>query len=209
MTRQLRVLGLALLAVLATSAVIASAAQAVPQFTASSYPATATGSNTKGSESFTTEAGTVQCDSHFQGSLSAASSTFTVTPTYTNCEAFGFLDATVNMEGCSYIFHATEKVTTDHYRSHVTVECPSGKSIKITAGTCKAEVKAQGNLTTLTTTNSGGSVTAMPSVTNIAMTVTQDGFGCPFSGTGAKTGAYHGHVVMSRVGGGSISVSGQ
>ena len=208
MIRNLKSLGLALVAVLAMSAVVASAAQAVPSFTASAYPATGTGSNKAGSETFTTEAGTVQCDSHFEGTLTEASSTLTITPKYSECTAFGFLNATVETEGCTYVFHATEQVSAGVYNSHVDVVCPEGKSIKIVAATCKAEVKSQNGLTTAKSTNSGSSVTVQPNVTNIAMTVTQDGFGCPFSGTGAKTGSYHGDVLVSRVGGGSVSVSG-
>jgi hypothetical protein len=209
MIRNLKVLGLAIGAVLALSAVMASAAMAVPTFTASSYPATATGSNTKGSEVFTTEGGKVECNSHFQGSLSAASTTLTVAPTYTGCEAFGFLEANVNTEGCTYVFHATELVSAGVYRSHVDVVCPAGKSIKIIAGTCRAEIKAQTGLTSAKTTNLASSVTVEPEVAKVAYTVTEDGFLCPFGSTGNKTdGTYSGHVVVSRVGGGSISVSG-
>jgi len=224
MIRNLKVLGLAIAAVMAMSAVMASAASAVPQFTASSYPATVTGAAKKGSEVFTTEAGKVECASHFVShSLSGASSTLTVTPHYTECTAFG-LNATVNTEGCTYVFHATEQVEPGVYNSHVDVVCPTGQSIKIVAGggLCRAEVKGQvkseahpeainQNLTTVKTTNlAGGSVTVEPNVSNIAYTVTTDGFGCPFSGTGNKTGAtYTGHVVISRVGGGNVSVSGE
>jgi len=213
MIRNLKVLGLAIAAVMAMSAMMASAASAVPQFTASAYPATVTGSNTKGSEVFTTEGGKVECDSHFVShSLAAASSTLTVTPTYTNCEAFG-LNATVNTEGCTYVFHATEKVSTGVYNNHVDVVCPTGKSIKIVAGggLCRAEIKGQNGLTTVKTTNvAGGGVTVEPNVSSVAYTVTTDSFGCPFSGTGNKTdGKYTGHVVVTRVGGGSVSVSGE
>ena len=49
-----------------------------------------------------------------------------------------------------------------------------------------------------------------PAVEKIAYTVTQDGFLCPFGGTGNKTdGKYTGEVTLSRVGGGSIAVSGE
>jgi len=221
MIRNLKVLGLAVVAVLALTAMMASAASAA-SYTASSYPATATGANTKGSEVFTTEGGKVECDSHFEGSLNAASSTLTVTPKYTSCEAFGFLEATVNMEGCDYLFHATSTTTTD-----VDVVCPAGKSIKITAGTCKVEIKGVVEVThkegekvvvTVAGINQGlksvgtsspfPNVIAKPNVTGIAYTVTQDGFLCPFNGTGNKTGAtYTGEVTLSRVGGGSLSVS--
>jgi hypothetical protein len=208
MIRNLKSLGLALVAVLAMSAFVASAASAAPEFTASAYPATSTGSNTKGSEAFTLDGTSVLCDSHFAShSLAAANSTLTVTPTYSNCEAFGFLNATVNTEGCTYVFHATERVSAGVYNHHVDVVCPTGKSIKIEAGTCKAEVKAQNGRTTVKTTNSGGSVTVQPN-TSVSTTVTQDGFGCPLAGTGTRNGTYHGHVVVSRVGGGSIEVSG-
>jgi hypothetical protein len=201
MTRNLKVLALAVGAVLALTAMMVSAASAA-SYTASAYPATATGSNTKGSEVFTVEHGKVECDSHFEGSLSAASSTLTVKPKYTSCEALGFLEGTVNMEGCDYLFHATSTTS-----STVDVVCTSG-SIKITAGTCRFEVKGQTGLKSVGTTNSGGSVIAKPNVSGIAYTVTQDGFLCPFTGTGNKTGAtYTGEVTLSRVGGGSVSVS--
>jgi hypothetical protein len=193
MIRNLKVLGLAVVAVLALTAVMASAASAA-SYTASAYPAIATGTNTKGSEVFTTEGGKVECDSHFRGTLSAASSTLTVTPKYTSCEAFGFLEATVNMESCDYLFHATSTSSTT-----VDVVCPSG-SIKITAGTCKVEIKGQTGLSSVGTTNSGSNVIAKPNVSGIAYTVTQDGFLCPFGGTGNKTGAtYTGEVTLSRV----------
>ena len=212
MIRNLKVLGLAIAAVMAMSAMMASAASAVPQFTASSYPATVTSSNTRGNEVFTTEAGKVECDSHFVShSLAAASSTLTVTPTYTNCEAFG-LGATVNTEGCTYVFHATERISTGVYNSHIDLACAAGKSIKwVTGGgLCRTERKSQTGLTTVKTTNvAGGSITVEWNVSSIAYTVTTDGFGCPFSGTGTKTDGKHtGHLVISRVGGGSVEVSG-
>ena len=84
------VLGLAFVAVLAMSAVTASAAQATPLLEASKYWATieATGENV--GENFHTEAGTITCKvSHYTGTLSAASSTLTAHPTYTECLAFG------------------------------------------------------------------------------------------------------------------------
>jgi hypothetical protein len=212
MIRNLKVLGLAITAVLAIGAMMASAATAA-EFTASEYPAQITGSNTKGSEVFSTEGGDVECNSHFiSASQNAASSTLTVTPAYTSCEAFGFLSATVNTEGCTYVFHATEG-SAGVYKSHVDVNCPAGQSIKVTASTCKAEIKAQTGLTTVKTTNitegaDAGKVTVQPEVSSIAYTVTQDGFLCPFGGTGNKNdGTYTGDVVVSRIGGGSVSVS--
>lgn len=191
MIRNVKVLGLAVVAVLAMSAMVASAAQAA-SFVASSYPATFTGSNTKGTEKFHTEAGNVECDSHFEGTESEASSTATAHPKYTECEAFLGLSATVTTTGCNYLFHltSTTAATTD-------VTCSSG-SILVVAGTCKAEIKPQTGLTSTALKAEGGKITVTPSVTGIAYTVTQDGFLCPFKGTGNKTdGEYTGSVTIA------------
>jgi hypothetical protein len=203
MIRNLKVLGLAVVAVLALTAMMASAASAA-QYTASSYPATATGSNTKGSEVFTTEGGKVECDSHFETKepITAATNTITLTAHYTNCDAFGFLEAKVAMNGCHYHF------TLSGTSNVVVVVCPGGGVIVITAGTCKVEIKAQSGLSGVPVSTSGSGVLAKPNVSGIAYTVAQDGFLCPFNGTGNKTGAtYTGEVLLSRVGGGSLAVS--
>ena len=192
MTRNLKVLGLAFVAVLAMSAVVANAASAA-NFVASKYPATFTGSNTKGTEKFHTEAGDVECDSHFEGTESGASSTATAHPTYTNCEAFLGLSATVDTTGCNYVFHltSTTAATTD-------VECAEGKVITVTAGTCKLTIGAQTGLTSTALAASGGKITVSPNVSSIKYTVTQDGFLCPFGGTGSKTdGTYTGSVTIA------------
>src|SRR6187397_3604907 len=101
MTRKFKTLGVALFAVLALTAVAASAASAA-SYTASSYPTAGTGESAVGNDVFTTEGGTVECKSHYVATLSAASTDLTVTPTYTNCKAFGFLEAKVT--GGKYTF---------------------------------------------------------------------------------------------------------
>jgi hypothetical protein len=209
MSRNLKVLGLALVAVLAMSVMVASAASA-SQYTGSAYPTTGTGQNTAGKETFTTPGGTVQCDSHFVGTLAAASSELDVTPTYTNCVAFGFLNATVDFMGCYYRFRAGVSTGSGGYHHTIEIFCPPGTGpVTIKAGTCVVDVPAQTGLKNVKTTNlAGGTVTVEPNVTEITMNVTTDGFGCPFPGTGHTKGTYHGDVVLSRVGGGSISVSG-
>ncbi|HYG96180.1 MAG TPA: hypothetical protein VD741_03640 [Solirubrobacterales bacterium] len=181
MISKLKTLGIALVAVLAMSAVVASAASAT-NFTASTYPTSATATSPLGNDDFSTEAGSVECKGHFLvGPLTAAAPTVTVTPTYSECEAFGFLNATVNMNGCDYTFNVNESVT---------VDCPAGKSIVIVAGTCETTIGAQGPLNTVDlANNTETSISAKANVTGIAYTVTKDGIGCPFSGTGAKTGA--------------------
>jgi hypothetical protein len=208
MPRNLKTLGLALVAVLAMSAMVTSAASA-SQYTGSAYPTTGTASNTTGQETLTTPGGTVQCDSHFEGTLSAASSTATVIPKYTNCVAFGFLNATVAFNGCDYLFHSGASQSGGVYNNKVDLLCSLGSGpVTIKGGTCHVLVPEQHGLSNVKTTNSASSVTAQPNVTNITLNVIGDGFGCPFPGTGHYLGSYHGDVVLSRVGGGSISVSG-
>jgi hypothetical protein len=210
MIRNLKVLGLALVVVLAMSAMVASAASA-SSYTASSYSATTTGSNTAGKETLTTVGGTVQCDSHFQGTLASANSTLTITPKYTNCVAFGFLNATVDFMGCDYLFHSGPAQGGGVYFHTVDIVCPEGSGpITITAGTCKVDIPAQTGLAMVKTTNVAGTLTVEPNISFITTNVTGDGFGCPFTGTGHFFSSYHGDVVLKNTAGGAstISVSG-
>jgi hypothetical protein len=206
MNRTLRAAGLASLAVAAV-AITAASAQATIKFEASAYPATFTGASELGGEAFSTEAGKVECKGHLEGKLTGASTTATITPTYTSCKAFGFAEATMTTTGCTYVLHTTEKVSTGVYRHLIDIACETGKAILISAATCKAEVKGQTGLKSVRTTNAGSNITQQPEVESITYTVTQDGFLCPFKGTGTKNdGKYTGDIALSRSGGGSISV---
>jgi hypothetical protein len=200
MIRKFKTLGIAMVAVLALSAVVASAASAT-NFTASKYPTAGTATSEKGNDDFKTEAGSVECKAHFAvAALTEPSETVTVTPTYTECKAFGFLNATVNMNGCDYVFHSNGQVD---------VVCASGGPIKITAGTCETTIAAQSGLGTVDLANSGTGISAQATVTGIAYTVTKDGIGCPFGGTGAKTGATYTQntaVLVSSTNGATIDI---
>jgi hypothetical protein len=217
MIRNLKALGLAFVAVVAMSAVISSTAQALPQYTCSIYPCTATASNAAGNETLTTPGGTVQCNSHYliekQGgnaeSIPAPSATVTVTATFTGCKAFGFLNSTINMNGCDYVFHAGAAVSAGVYNNSMDVVCPAGKAITITSGTCEVDIPAQTGLTNVKTTNlAAGTITVQPNVTNITINVTKDGFGCSYPSVGHFLASFHGDMTFARVGGGSVSVSG-
>jgi hypothetical protein len=179
MTRKFKTLGVALFAVLALTAVMASAASAAA-YTSSTYPTTATGSSPKGNDVFTTEAGNVECASHFHVTIGGPPSyDVTVEPTYSGCEAFGFLEATVT--GCKFTFTATSIPSST---VHVTGPCT------IKAGTCHVTVDNQNNLGSVATTNNAaGDVSVQANVSGIKYTVINDGFLCPFNGTGEKTGA--------------------
>jgi len=169
-----------------------------PKLKAGKYPVTIHGTTSVG-QKFTTEAGSVECkSSSFHAVLSeSGSSTLTVKPEYKECKA-SFLEsaATISMEECSLVFHVVEKTSTDNYKADTDVSCPAGKSIKIAAATCKAEIKAQTERQTVDLVDDTGAspkkdITVRPTLTGIAYTVTQDGFLCPFSGTGEKSGGQY------------------
>lgn len=185
MTRKIKMLGMAFVAVLALTAVSASAASAA-SYTASSYPTTATGTSALGNDVFTTEGGKVECASHFEATLAAASVDTTWTAKYTSCKAFGFVEAKVSH--CKYTF--TEPSgggdTWEAKAIHIV-----GNPCTIEAGTCKVSVPLQGPLgkVHILLDTATGIITVKANVTGVKYNVTADGFGCPFAGTGEKTGA--------------------
>jgi hypothetical protein len=201
MHRKLKTLGLALVAVLAMSAVVASAASAA-SFTAAKYPTTFTAESAKGNDTFKTEAGTVECKAHFAGSLAAASETIQVTPTYTECLAFG-LNATVTVpSNCKYEFNANGTVKIISVGTTCT-------GFVVHSGTCTTVIKPQGPLSEVHLPANAGKthVSAQATVTGIAYEVTSDGFLCPYNGTGAKTGAtYTQHSAVTIPGSNSYHI---
>jgi len=199
---KLKTLGLALVAVLAMSAVVASAASA--QFTASSYPTTVTAISELGNDDLKTEGGSVECEAHFQGTLTEASATMTITATNDRCKAFGFSEATVSMNGCDYVFHSNGMVD---------LECSGTNKIVITAGSCEVQIGTQTGLSKVDLANGAGDITAKATVAGIAYTVTKDGFLCPFTTGGvlpsAKTGATYTQneaITVKSTGSSTVSV---
>jgi hypothetical protein len=208
MIRKFKMLGMALVAVLALTAVVASAASAA-SYTASSYPTTGTGESAVGNGIITTEAGKVECRTHFEATLTAASSQLTAKAQVSECKAFGFLNATVSMGSCDYVFNQPQG-SGDSYTATTNVACGSG-SIMVTAGTCKLTIGSQGPLSKVELTNNTAleDVFVKLGITGIAYTVVTDGIGCPFIGTGAKTGAtstYHSAVTFDSTNGAVIHI---
>ncbi len=165
-----------------------------PKIKAGSYPVTIHGSSTA-AQKFTTEAGTIECkSSSFHALLSEGekeTSTVTVTPEYKECKLAG-VAMTIAMEECAYALHVAEKASADNYRAYTDINCPAGKSIKITGATCKAEVKTQTERETVdlvddTEASPKKDITLRPTLAGISYTVTEDGGSCPFKGTGEKT----------------------
>jgi hypothetical protein len=129
MIRNLKALGLAVVAVLAMSAVVASAAQAeAGTVTAEKYPVTLTGSQVGTNELVVGNgARRVSCaTANAHGTLAAASTSLTLTPSYSTCTSTGGLPVTVTVNGCDYNLAPTKVTATTG-----NVICPAGKQLVV------------------------------------------------------------------------------
>lgn len=156
--RNLKILGLALVAMLAVTATAASVASAA-KLTAESYPATVTGASEAGNEIVVT-AGAVSCPkSTYHGVISEPASTLSVTPVFAGCTALGFPGVT-DMNGCTLLLHSVGLAL----GASLDLVCPAGQEMTVTAisaGTtkCTVHVKPQTGLESITVTPIGSGAT--------------------------------------------------
>jgi len=137
MTRNLKALGLALVAAFAMTAVMASGAQAL-KVTVGSSPAWLTGKQV-GEHRFTVHNNgpTLECaTADFTATaLKNGEEQVTVVPTYDNCKAtigLETLTATVTMNDCDYLFHGGTEVTSTTFDGvEVDLKCPVGKVVEV------------------------------------------------------------------------------
>jgi hypothetical protein len=160
MTRNLKILGLALMAALALSAVVASSASAQKLTSDGSVTLKADETGVETDNALTSESGNkVTCPgSSYTGHkynvtphalIPSGEKTLTVTPHYNqanhNCQvtaAFGIrYPATVHMSGCDYVMHlgATTGGVAHTYGVTTDIVCSSGKEITITIYTNNAD----------------------------------------------------------------------
>jgi len=162
MTRNLKALGLALVAVFAMSAVMASAASAESafKFKSEGTPTKLTGKQHAGNDVFTTHTGTVSCnEAKYSGEqVGTEVSEVTVTPVYSECKAFGLFNVPVTTNGCVYTFKTGTK-TGATYAGSVSIVCPEGKVIEVEAPGCTVTVGSQANVGGITFTNIGTTTT--------------------------------------------------
>ncbi len=159
--RNLKALGLALIAVTAMGAVSVSSAGA-DEFTAESFPLLLTGKNDPGTTPvIKVTAGAIECKkTTSQGTLTGITKTASVTAAFSECTAFGFA-ATVEMNGCTFLYHLEGGASTNATKDIV---CPAGKEITVKAASggitkCIIHVPPQTNLTGITVKNTGAGVT--------------------------------------------------
>jgi hypothetical protein len=148
MLKNLKALGLALVAVLALGAVAANAAQAAEaHFTAETGTAKLTGHSEE--NKFVTNQGTVNCTGAFEGPVTELTNTAqTVRATYSRCRALFGVEPTINMNGCDYVFHPGTygAVGSGTSNGSVDIVCAVGREISITTPSCTITVPAQTGL---------------------------------------------------------------
>ena len=156
MIRNLKVLGLALVAVLAMGAIAASAASA-GSFT-SDAAVTNIVAGQVGEHEFVTNTGVVVCEvAHFTGEQEGeTTATVTSSPLYTECEFQGLFSITVSVNGCDYVFHASSATegTTDIAGCNESVPYIQVGSL----ATCRVRVQQQNGIGPISYTEVGNNV---------------------------------------------------
>jgi hypothetical protein len=187
MTRNLKTLCLALVAMLAMSAGAVSAAQAAPgelhsEVAAGKTSAILTGDNVGlGAHEMTIKGFVLKCQSaSFEGTVQKTTTDATVTPQYTGC-LWGGLAAQFKMNGCKY----TLTGVADFTANIDIVGCTAGKSIEIVDVLCTVTVPEQKEIGHVVFTNTAGP----PKDIHASVTLT----GITYIGDGEKCGAPEGH----------------
>jgi hypothetical protein len=196
MIRNLKALMLASMAVLAVGAVAASAVQAV-EFHSPEGAATLTaipdGTGKTAHQVFDAAGGSITCNT-VTGVASIGGSTASVVQLTSivysgNCNFVG-QTATINMNGCTYSFHANGEVD---------IVCPAGKEItfSVPSPICDVVVPPQTGLSSVTyhPINEETEVTIESHVTGIAYAAT--GAGCPETGSFTNGNYTTGNLIIT------------
>lgn len=215
MMRNLKVLGLALVAVFAMSAVAASMASA-DDLTSEVSPVTLTGKQAGAGDTFTTTAGTVKCkEVKYTATAVTPTTAVSATPNYPvkiknaegkeeqNCTGFGF-PAEVVTNGCTFLFKINGAGST---AGTLDVVCPGANEITVTAASggttkCVVHVAGQTGKGPLTYTNTGAGTTrevdVKAAITNnlIYKHTAGTGLGACTSGS-SVTGSYAGEGIIT------------
>jgi hypothetical protein len=200
MKLNLKMLGLAVVAALALTAVVASAAQAA-SFHSEAETTSLTGTQT-GNHVFNAAGAKITCkNATFTGTQTGTvANDVTVGASYKNC-SFLFFNVNVNMNGCEYTFHSNNTVDV------VGAAC---KGITYEGAGCKVVVGAQSGLSTVgfATAGAGSSrtINVSPNVTGIKYT--SSGL-CPENGTNLTNGKYESGPtnVVGKSGGVQVGIS--
>jgi hypothetical protein len=201
MTRNLKALGLALLAVFAMSAVAASGASAAEDvFTSSEEVTDLTGHGAGAVFQYTEGKLGVTCETEtYNGTIEgAAVNEITVHPVYEGHCTAGPFEATITTDGCNYIISGD---TDENGHAGVEIECDEGKEITVDTA-CTIHIPPQtptgGGVSFANGVSGQDDVTVNATVTGIHSTVTHS-FACTLGGIAPGThtgGTYEGSVTV-------------
>ena len=196
-----RVLGLAIMAALAMSVLLAASAQAAdPEIhcTSTTNTCTVTGAE-RNTHAFNIEGGNIRCRASFTATLNTKTmSTISgVTASYTGCRLFG-VAATVNMNGCTYTF--TNVSASNPATATLDIVCPAGNSIVLNAPSlpCTTTYGPQTGLAHVVLSNGGGAepTDIVANFTVSGVNYNKAGVACP-EGTGNKSnGTLNGETTL-------------
>lgn len=215
MKRNLKALGLAVVAAFAMSAVAASAASAENQFKADDYPVVLTGHEEGEVNRFNVGNSSLECDSTtFEGTAEEDSTSLTITPHYDDCKTSAGTSAKVHLNGCDFEFTAGEHVGTHEFEGDAHIRCPSEQSITLTipesGSLCvihigEQTVRQDGEHSLTFTNNTNGGGTADDDVTvdvdvTVTANVTKESIFCPLSGGVTNEATYESKVTVKGFG---------
>ncbi len=199
--RTIKVLGMAIVAVLVFGA-YASSAFALENFEAKTYPVLAKAVQKTVNVFKVGSSPAVECETaSFMGQepmfIPGPTKSLLLNATYGKCKAFGFA-AEVTILGCLYLvmLNGTSTGTVDIKNSGSTKSCEEKPiTIKVPTTGCELTVGVQSGLSGVTFTNeSNGTVVANFKLTKVAYKVTKSGVGCPKEG---EESTYSGEVTGS------------
>lgn len=136
----------------------------------------------------------------------------TLTPSFSGCTAFGFANASVNVNGCTY--QLTQPAgSADTWNGGFAVKCPAGKKIAIFSSVfgseCKAEIGEQtlASGVSLNNDTTNAAIDLTFNLSGIRVTKTVDNSLCPLSGTGTVNNAtYTNNTAAKAAAGGGLSI---
>jgi hypothetical protein len=210
MIDRMRVLGFALMAVLALGAVAASSASAVDAFTSSSGNVVLTGNSVGEPNRFTITGPNVKVEcfvANFAGTAqNLPVQEVTLKPEYKGttsnhgspkCES-DVGEMTVDVNGCAYILTGrTTQIDNGKVDAVVSLECPTGAEMVFTGTMCTIKIPTQTPTSGgVTYVNEGGHITA--NITATGVTYTSEGAFCKLAGIASEgnTADYVGTVTL-------------
>ena len=204
MIRKLKVLGIALIASFAMSAVSASGASANPFFHSEFAGIFLTGAQGEMNPNvLTTDLGELKCKVvQYGGSQGAMTTpTMTLTPKYEEC-TINNQNAVVTVNGCAYTLHLEQQ--TNPIEALMGIECPDGQKIVIHAPQCTITVPPQGPHSSVTFTNEGAGMTRsfIADLNVSGIDYQEHGAGCAGAGT-TENGTYTGQATITGEAGGN------